>query len=421
MSKVKCVVSCPIDVYAGYGGRARDVVKELIRVRPDWDVSILSQRWGDCRFGYLEDHQEYDLMSHIIHGLQEKPDVWIQITVPNEFEPVGKFNIGMTAAMETNLSSLDWVRGCNRMDLVITSSEHGKFSLTNSKWIMNQTKEEVFVQKPIEVLFEGIDTSKYRTIPNKKFDVLNGITNSWNFLCVGHWMKGDFGEDRKNIAYTVRAFLEAFKDKEGQVPGLILKTSQAVASIMDREEILKKIRAIQNSVQYTKSLPNVYLLHGDLTDTEMNELYNDSRVKAMVSFTKGEGFGRPLLEFTAAGKPIIASAWSGQMDFLKPECTALVGGKLDKVHPSAVQPGMILAEAMWFRPNDNDAVAAFHTVFNEYQKWEKKAKKQAQYTEMFWKMEDMGEKLNDILDKYVPKFPQRVELNLPGIEMLVKD
>ena len=47
----------------------------------------------------------------------------------------------------------------------------------------------------------------------------------------------------------------------------------------------------------------------------MNELYNHPKVKAMVSMTKGEGYGRPLAEFGLSKKPIIASGWSGQCRF----------------------------------------------------------------------------------------------------------
>lgn len=417
MSRVRCVISCPIDIYAGYGARSRDVVKELIRVRPDWDISILSQRWGDCRFGYLEDHKEFDLMTRLIGGLDFKPDVWIQITVPNEFQRVGTYNIGMTAAMETTLCDVEWIRGCNRMDLVITSSNHGKFSLENSKWIENNTGTEISLKTPVEVLFEGLDTTKYRAskVAHSSY-LLEGIKNSWNFLCVGHWMQGDFGEDRKNIGYTIKSFLETFKDREGQVPGLILKVSRATSSILDREEILGRIRAIRRGVSYKKSLPNIYLLNGDLSDQEMNDLYNDPRVKALVSHTKGEGFGRPLLEFAAVGKPVIVSGWSGQLDFLDKAYTAFIGGTIEKVHPSAVQPGMILAEASWFRPNDSEVVGAYNTVFGSYDFWKKKAEQQAKIVNSTWTMEHMGDVLDEVLRIHVPSFPEQVELILPPLE-----
>jgi len=47
MSKPICIVSCQIDTYSGYGARSRDFVKSLIKNKDkEWDIKILSQRWG---------------------------------------------------------------------------------------------------------------------------------------------------------------------------------------------------------------------------------------------------------------------------------------------------------------------------------------------------------------------------------------
>ena len=156
-------------------------------------------------------------------------------------------------------------------------------------------------------------------------------------------MRGDFGEDRKNVSFLIKVFLETFRQvSEKDKPALILKTSSAGFSILDREEILKKIQQIKDSVELNQgqTLPNIYLLHGELTDKEMNSLYNHSKVKAHVSFTKGEGFGRPLLEASISGKPVIASGWSGQLDFLDKENSVLVGGELKPIHESSVWDGV---------------------------------------------------------------------------------
>lgn len=413
--KIFCAISAPPDTYSGYGRRALDIIKELLRIRPDWEIRILSQRWGDTRRGYLEDQEEWEVISHIVPNLARQPDVWIQITVPNEFQPVGKFNIGITAAMETNLVDPSWIEGCNRMDLVLTSSEHGKQSLVGSSYTNQQTGQELKVTKPVKVLFEGIDSTIYYKEDNpQKSPVLADLKNSWNFLCVGHWMQGIFGEDRKNIAYLIKAFLETFKDREKQ-PGLVLKCSQAVASIMDKEAILNRIYDIQATVQYTKKLPNIYLLHGDLSDAEMNSVYNDPRIKAMVSFTKGEGYGRPLAEFASIGKPIVVSGWSGHRDFLDEKYTIYVGGKLDKVHPSAVQPHMILPEASWFRPDDRQAAAGLLEAFNNYSSWSKKAEIQGRNLTFTKNLGAMGELLDAILEESMPDFPEEVNLVIPGV------
>ena len=309
MNKTSVVVSCPIDTYSGYGARSRDLVKALIEL-DEYDVQILSQRWGNTRVGYLKAHNEYELSSRIIPQISTKPDIWIQITIPNEFQPIGKFNIGVTAGIETTLCALPWIEGMNRMNLILTSSEHSKKTLSQTRWTKEDKKSgqklDFKLDKPIEVLLEGADLTKYFPNPNTNFN-LESIKESFCFLFVGHWLQGEFKEDRKNIGYLIKTFLETFKNKPNP-PALILKTQHSSSSLLDRTALLKKIDGVRNSVK--GSLPNIYLIHGEVSDEEINNLYNHPKVKAMVCLTKGEGFGRPLLEFSLVKKPIIASGWS---------------------------------------------------------------------------------------------------------------
>jgi glycosyltransferase involved in cell wall biosynthesis len=310
MSKLVCIVSCPIDTVSGYGARSRDFVKSLIKLKgEEWDIQLLSQRWGQTPFGALNTGHESDtdLKSRIIGTLTmnvpRQPDVWIQITVPNEFQPIGKFSIGMTAGIETTLCDASWIEGLNRMDLNIVSSEHSKkvfhSSAFEKKNQMGQTVEKIELKKPLEVLFEGADLNKYFKSDELKdfniYDDISTIKEDFCYLFVGHWLQGDFNEDRKNVGYMIKAFLEVFKNKKSK-PALILKTSQGATSIIDRDKILRKIESIRKTVS-GKDIPNVYFIHGDLEDEDINCMYNHPKVKAMVSLTKGEGFGRPLLEF----------------------------------------------------------------------------------------------------------------------------
>lgn len=414
MSKPVFIISCPIDTYSGYGARSRDLVKSIIKT-DKYDVKILSQRWGNTRAGYLKDHNEENLYSLIVPKIESQPDIWMQITVPNEFNPVGKYNIGCTAGMETTLIAPQWVEGCNRMDLIITSSEHSKNVIKSTAYDVkskesNEVVNKLQVQKDIEVLFEGVDTSKYFKTQSK-LD-LSDIKEEFCFLTIGHWMQGDIGEDRKNIGYTVKAFLETFKNKQN-APALILKTQQVGTSIMDREVILDKLNAIKETVKGKK--PNVYLLHGDLTDENINYLYNHPKVKAMLSLAKGEGFGRPLLEFTTTGKPIIASGWSGQLDFLDKDKSILVGGTLTKVDKSAAIKEMILEESQWFTPDAADVGRKLKDVYKQYKKTLIGAKSQRTNTLKNLTLEDMDNKVDEILSNYIPKFPKLVELNLPEL------
>ena len=164
MSKPTVLVSCPIDTYSGYGGRSRDFVKALISTGK-YNVYILSQRWGNTRFGYLKDHSEHDLASKIVPNVTGQPDIWIQITVPNEFQPIGKYNIGVTAGIETTICDPSWIEGCNRMNLTLVSSQHAKETFERSKFEVQdkgKTTGTIELQKPIEVLFEGLDIEKYK-------------------------------------------------------------------------------------------------------------------------------------------------------------------------------------------------------------------------------------------------------------------
>ena len=424
MKKIQVVVSAPVDTYSGYGARSRDFIKALVNSRPDWDVKILSQRWGQTRFGYLANHGENDLLGRIIPQLTSKPKVWIQITVPNEFQPVGEYNIGVTAGIETTLCDAEWMTGVNRMNLIITSSEHGKLVFTNTKYDQKDKQgnnvAQIQLEKPIEVLLEGVRTQVYKKVSTDNrleiVNTLNSIDEQFCFLTVGHWLQGDYVQDRKNMSGTIEMFLQAFKGKKTK-PALILKTQQASSSVMDQAKLLEKIDIVRKKVGGS-NLPNIYLLHGDMQDSEINHLYNHPKVKAMISLTRGEGFGRPLLEFSVHKKPIIASAWSGHTDFLRPDLTLLVGGKLEPVHSSAVIEKMILKDSKWFEFNPDDAQKALKLVYNDYKKLVLNAKKQGTINLKHFSFDAMEAKLGEIIKNHVPEFPREVKFKMPGIKKI---
>ena len=427
MNKPLCIVSSPVDTFSGYGARSRDFIKSLIKAKGDeWDIKLLSQRWGSTPFGFLNEEikEEADLKSRIIPQMSTQPDVWFQITVPNEFQPVGKhLNIGVTAGIETTICDPSWIEGCNRMTLNLVSSQHAKTVFENSQFeqkdtTTNKTTAIIKLTAPVEVLFEGVDLNKYfKTTPSQTDLVqqISKIKEDFCFLFVGHWLQGDFGEDRKNVGYMIKAFLEVFKGKTN-APALIMKTNSATTSIMDRNSMLEKIEAVRKTVK--GRIPNIYLLHGDLEDEDINDLYNHSKVKAMVSFTKGEGFGRPLLEFTVTEKPVIASGWSGHIDFLDKDAAILVGGELKQIHASAVVPNMLIADSQWFAPNDGQAGYALKEVFENYKKYLPLAKKQASISKNKFSLDKMTETLGKILDEKTNPIPKFIPLELPKLNKI---
>jgi len=422
MSKPLFIISCPIDTYSGYGARSRDLVKSIINL-DKYHVKILPQKWGKTPWNFIENNPEWLFLEpHILNTnqLPKQPDIWAQITVPNEFQSVGKYNIGFTAGIETTICDPSWIEGVNRMDVTFVSSNHAKkvfeTSQFESKNPQTQQVEKIIkLEKPVEVLFEGANLDIYKPTTEPcliDFD----IPESFAYLFVGHWMHGELGEDRKNVGLLVKAFLEVFKNKKTK-PALILKTAQVNSSYMDRDELLNKINQIKNTVNST-DLPNIYLLHGEFSDEEMNSLYNHSKVKAMISLTKGEGFGRPLLEFTLSRKPIIATNWSGHIDFLHPDHSILLGGTLTNVHPSAASKNMILTESQWFSVNHSHVGTALKDVFENYKKYVDAGKRQAYYSKTNFSFKKMEELLDQLLTQYLPEFPKQVTLQLPKLDKI---
>mgnify|MGYP003675712691 FL=1 len=427
------VVQGPIATRSGYGDHTRDLVHSLIAM-DKYDIQVISLPWGSCPMDALNIQNDKDklIINRLAKGnITKQPDIFIQVSVPNEFcldqggKPFkpGKFNIGVTAGIETTQVPASFIEGCNRMDLIIATSEHSKAGLTQTHYdkIDQKTQQkqgELKCTTPVEVLFEGLDLDTYFKTDELDIsivDELSLIKEKFCYLFVGHWIRGGLGHDRKDVGMMIKTFCETFKNtSERNRPALILKTSGAGFSIIDRDEILKKIKAICDP--YGTKVPKIYLLHGDLSDQEMNSLYNHPKIKAMVSFTKGEGFGRPLLEFGITGKPIIATGWSGQLDFLHPEHCVLLPGQLTKVDRSAADH-FILKEAQWFTVNYQYASNVFKDIEKNYKKYLANSRKQPKYIKDNFTLDKMTEKFITIMDTYV-KIPEAVGLKLPKLQKI---
>ena len=419
------LVTAPVETRSGYGNHSRDICQALIEM-DKYDVRIQSVRWGSTPPNALEKdnpiHQEINKRILRQPSLEKQPDLHLHIVIPNEFQAIGKINIGMTAGIEHTIPPASWVEGCNRMDMVVFTSEfsrNGFASVTfdkldnNSKQVVGQLK----LEKPTEVLFEGADTNIYKEV-NEISPTLSGkfskIEEDFCFLFVGHWLSGNLGEDRKDIGMLLKVFYTIFKNKKNQ-PALILKTSGAGFSIMDRNEMMKKIRLVKDSMRGDK-LPNVYLLHGDLTDEEMNQMYNHPKVKAHLTFTHGEGFGRPMLEATLSGKPMLAPISTGQADFLHKEYTVELPHEMTKVPASAFPKDYGNSEALWSTVNYGMAGKLMEDVYQNYDKYKLKAKKQMIVNKEMFSHEAMKQKLEDIISPLISKIPQPVELKLPSLK-----
>ena len=409
--KPTCLVSCPIDTFSGYGHRSRDFVRSLIEAKgEEWEVKILPQVWGNTPWGFLD--KTDPLKSYFLgDGQHPQPDIWIQITVPNEFQPMGKYNIGVTAGIESTCPPPDFIEGMNRMDLNLVSSQFTKNVFSSIQLEERNSQGQVTktfrLAKPIEVLFEGLDTGVYFKEPNKS-GLLNDIDESFCFLFTGHWLPGNFGEDRKNVATMIKTFLETFKGR-GSKPALLLKTNKVDYSLLDKEEILKDVRRIRDQFDYKEDLPNIYILHGEFTNEELNKINNDPKIKAFISFTKGEGFGRPLLEQAITGKPVITTNWSGHVDFIRPEYNVLLGGELKNIHKSAANK-FLIEQAQWFNVNTEVASKALKDIHKHYKKYIENSRKQTKWLKENFSQDKMTEVLKGYMDKIKPVVNNPIQL-----------
>jgi len=415
--KPTLVFQGPIFTRSGYGDHCRDLMKSL-RKMDKYDIKIIPLRWGNTPQNQVDGTTEFGrwMLERVITAIEQKPDVFMQVSVANEFEPKGQYNIGITAGVETTICPLDFITKSNDIDLIIVPSHFTKQVMTTTAYQQkNQQTGEIISETrlttPVEVLFEGVDTEIFSKGSGK--DVLANVKEDFNFLIVGHWLKGDLGQDRKDIGMAIKTFATVFqylpKDKR---PGLIVKTSHAGFSVIDRESTREKIENVLKT--FGDKCPSVYLIHGDMEETDMSNLYHHPKVKAMVSFAKGEGYGRPMAEFTLTGKPIIASGWSGQLDFLPVEHSVLLEGSLTSVDESAADQ-FCMKEAQWFSVNYSSAANKLYDVYNNYNTYSKKSEGLRNNTLSNFTLDKMNHKFIEILNTNVKEQPKLVPFNMPKV------
>ena len=429
--KKTLLIASPYTTRSGYGVHSRLIIKSILNnpnLMEKFDVKLVSLKWGATPQTALDplNPEDQKLLSLNLpnNNIGFQPDVSIHIALPSEFQRIGKVSIGITAGTEATIAPLEFVKKSNDVDVVIVPSTFTKDVLVGTHYDKKnpqtqQVEDTVEVKVPVEVLFEGVDTKVFgkESTKSELTDYLNAtVEEDFCFLQVGHWLEGLLGEDRKNVGMVVKTFYDTFKNKKNR-PALIMKTGLAGYSVPERDIIHDRIQQIQEVIRnegFKGKFPSVYVINGDLTDQQMNELYNHKKVKAMVSLHKGEGFGLPLLEFSTVGKPVIASNYSGPVDFLHPEYSFLLPGELTNIHPSAAND-WLPKEGQWFTVNYQYASFMMEQAFEKYDKFTEASRKHPKYTRDNFSIEKMSEKLEQILDKYVTEAPKQIQLKLPKL------
>jgi len=349
--KRKILLKGPLLTRSGYGEQSRFALRAL-RSREDlFDIYIQPLQWGATSW-MCDDSEERrwidqtveKTIAYVQNGAQF--DISLQITIPNEWVALAPINVGYTAGIETTKVAYPWIQKGNEIDKIIVVSSHSKYVYENTEYTgtVSETEEEIQLrlQTPIEVV--NYPVKIYDNLP--MLDIQ--LDYDFNFLTVAQ-----FGP-RKNVPNTIKWFVEEFHDEE---VGLIVKSNIAKNCILDREKLYNDLANFLRNSPDKKC--KVYLLHGDMSDEEMHSLYKHPQVKALLALPHGEGFGLPIFEAAYGGLPVIATGWSGQLDFLVDEEGQEhfynVAFDLQPVQDEVVWEGVIIKESMWAYAREQSA------------------------------------------------------------------
>jgi glycosyltransferase involved in cell wall biosynthesis len=359
--KKKILLKGPLLTRSGYGEQTRFALRALRSRSEIFDVYIQPLNWGVTSW-LIEDNEERRWIDQAIEktiGFIQQGgqfDISLQVTIPNEWEQLAPINIGYTAGIEATRVTPHWLEKTKIMDKIITISNFSKsaFEQTNYQGTDEKTGQQVVLSNTTPIVSVNYPVKTYANLPeldlNLKYD--------FNFLIVAQ-----FGI-RKNLENTIKWFVQEFKDDE---VGLVVKTNLAKNCLMDREVVLDRIKHLTGTVSDAKC--KVYLLHGDMTDEEVHSLYCHPKLKAMVSLPHGEGFGLPMFEAAYSGMPVVATGWSGQLDYLvdenQKEQFYNVSYDIQPIQDKAVWEGVLAKEAMWSYPRESSAKTQMRRCYED--------------------------------------------------------
>ena len=114
MTKPFLLVTAPVETRSGYGNHARDICRALIESEK-YDIAIQSVPWGSTPTNALneENKSHREIQKRIVRQpqLPKQPDLHYHIVIPNEFQPIAKKNVGITAGIEATVPPAPIISG----------------------------------------------------------------------------------------------------------------------------------------------------------------------------------------------------------------------------------------------------------------------------------------------------------------------
>jgi glycosyltransferase involved in cell wall biosynthesis len=369
----KILISGPVLSASGYGEMARFALRALTSHADKFDIYVNPTVWGQT--GWLfEENEEYEYIKQLRIKTEQYVaqkggfDISLQITIPNEWKQLAPVNIGYTAGIETHVISPAWLEPSNAMDKIITISEFAKQGFVNTVFTDSNKNQLKVKTESVVVHFPPSD------VKAEKLDI--PLDSDFNFLTVNQW------GPRKNIEFLISAFVQEYRDEN---VGLVIKTNVVNDSIIDRATVEDRLKRLLDTLGERKC--KIHLVHGRLSDAQMAGLYRHEKIKAFATATHGEGFGFPIYEAVQAELPVVATDWSGHLDFLtmpdeqgKPKkMFGKVEADLKLIEPAHVWPGVMEAQAGWAYPSLTSLRARLREVQKDYPRFKSWAKKLAFY------------------------------------------
>jgi len=356
------LIRAPLLSISGYGVHSRQIYRWL-KTYEDINVRTHIVNWG--RTSWLVNPDLHDgLVGDIMKSSTSEHkgfDLSIQVQLPNEWDPnLSRINVGVTAAVETDRCNPEWVECCNKMDAIIVPSNHTKNVLMNS----GNLNVPVYVIG--ESYFDEIETPQ---LPELDIE----LNTDFNFLILGQMTGNNSENDRKNMFNTLKWLCEEFKDDPDV--GIIVKTNSGRGTKIDRKLTGNILRNVLKQIR-PGPYPRIHFLHGNMSQSEIASLYRNKKVKALVSCTRGEGFGLPLLEASASGLPVIATNWSSHPEFLNLGKWLKLPYELKEIDESRIDNSIFMQGSMWAEVNEFDFKKIERKFYNKPQKpqeWAKQA------------------------------------------------